>query len=68
MTSAITAHHALVRPSNPSLFVSVRHRRNAWKECVPGRSLMPVGWEQIERQSMFSAGDLSSYERAAASL
>ena len=43
-------------------------RRNAWRECMPGRFMNPDGWVPVSRPSMFSAADLSSYERAAASM
>jgi O-antigen biosynthesis protein len=58
----------LVRLSNPGVFVYMRHGRNAWKECVPGRFLDPAGWKRVGRPSSFSAAVLSSYQAATASM
>ncbi len=66
--AALARGKRLQRLSNPGVFVYVRHRRNAWRECVPGRFLIPDGWQRITRPAMFSASELSSYETAAASI
>jgi glycosyltransferase involved in cell wall biosynthesis len=65
---ALARGKRLLRLANPGLFVYVRHGRNAWRECIPGRFMSPDGWVRVSRPAMFSAADLSSYERAAASM
>jgi glycosyltransferase involved in cell wall biosynthesis len=62
---AVSRGQRLVRLANPGVFVYVRHGRNAWRECAPGRFLDPVGWQRIEQPRMFSADALASYQAAA---
>jgi O-antigen biosynthesis protein len=62
---AVSRGQRLVRLANPGVFVYVRHGRNAWRECAPGRFLDPAGWQRIEQPRMFSAGALASYQAAA---
>jgi len=66
--TALARGKRLVKLTNPGVFVYMRHGRNAWKECVPGRFLSPCGWERVARPQMFSTSDLSSYQAAAASM
>ena len=62
---AVSRGQRLVRLANPGVFVYVRHGRNAWRECAPGRFLDPAGWQRIEQPRMFSADALASYQAAA---
>jgi glycosyltransferase involved in cell wall biosynthesis len=55
----------LVRLTNPGVFVYVRHGRNAWRECAPGRFLDPAGWQRIEHPRMVPAEAIASYQAAA---
>jgi glycosyltransferase involved in cell wall biosynthesis len=68
LRSALNRGKRLQRLSNPGVFVYMRHGRNAWKECVPGRFLNPEGWERTSRPFSFSARMLSSYQAAVASV
>jgi O-antigen biosynthesis protein len=61
---AVSRGRRLVRLANPGVFVYVRHGRNAWRECAPGRFLDPLGWQRIEQPRMFSADALASYQAA----
>ena len=63
---AVSRGQRLVRLANPGVFVYVRHGRNAWRECAPGRFLDPAGWQRIKQPRMFSADALASYQAAAA--
>jgi glycosyltransferase involved in cell wall biosynthesis len=63
---AVSHRKRLVRLANPGVFVYVRHGRNVWRECTPGRFLDPAGWQRIEQPRMFSADALASYQAAAA--
>lgn len=54
-----------MRMTNPGVFVYVRHGRNAWKQCQPGRFINPAGWERVERPRMFPAELVSVYKEAA---
>jgi O-antigen biosynthesis protein len=63
---AVKAGKRLMRMANPGMFVYVRHGRNAWSQCQPGRFINPAGWERIERPGMFPAELLSSYQEAVA--
>jgi O-antigen biosynthesis protein len=63
---AVQSGKQLLRMVNPGLFVYVRHERNAWKQCRPGRFIDPDGWERVKRPGTFSAELLSSYKEAVA--
>ncbi len=56
----------LMRMINPGLFVYIRHGRNAWKQCQPGRFINPSGWKRVPRPGTFTAELLSSYKEAIA--
>jgi hypothetical protein len=58
----------LVRLANPGVFVYVRHGRNAWRECTPGRFLDPSGWQRIASPRMCSTDVIAAYQAAAAAL
>jgi glycosyltransferase involved in cell wall biosynthesis len=62
---AVSRGQRLVRLANPGVFVYVRHGRNAWRACAPGRFLDPAGWQRIEQPRMFSADALASHQAAA---
>jgi glycosyltransferase involved in cell wall biosynthesis len=66
--TALKRGKRLLKLTNPGVFVYMRHGRNAWKECVPGRFLNPSGWKRVARPLMFSTSDLSSYQAAAAAI
>jgi glycosyltransferase involved in cell wall biosynthesis len=67
LQTALKRGKRLLRLSNPGVFVYMRHGRNAWKDCVPGRFLNPAGWERVARPPTFSVGMLSSYQAATTS-
>jgi glycosyltransferase involved in cell wall biosynthesis len=62
---AVSGGQRLMRLANPGVFVYVRHGRNAWRECAPGRFLDPAGWQRIEQPRMFTGDVLASYQNAA---
>ena len=68
LQSALQRGKRLLRLSNPGVFVYMRHGRNAWKECTPGRFLNPTGWERVTRPSTIPASVLSSYRAAIAGM
>jgi glycosyltransferase involved in cell wall biosynthesis len=63
---ALKSGKRLMRMTNPGVFVYVRHGRNAWRQCQPGRFINPAGWERVERPRTFPADLLSSYKEAVA--
>jgi sigma-54 interacting transcriptional regulator len=64
LQSALKRGKRLLRLSNPGVFVYMRHGRNAWKECKPGRFLKPAEWERVARPSTVPASVLASYHAA----
>ena len=62
---AVSGGQRLMRLANPGVFVYVRHGRNAWRQCAPGRFLDPAGWQRIVQPRMFTADVLASYQNAA---
>lgn len=68
LKTALNRGQRLLRLDNQGVFVYVRHGRNVWRDCVPGRFLNPDGWAPVSPPALFSAADLSAYKRATASL
>jgi glycosyltransferase involved in cell wall biosynthesis len=58
----------LLRLANPGVFIYVRHGRNAWRQCQPGRFINPGGWQRINQPGEFSTDVLAAYREAAALL
>jgi hypothetical protein len=69
LVSRITrAGKRLLRLANPGVFIYVRHGRNAWRQCQPGRFINPGGWQRINQPTEFSTDLLAAYREAAALL
>jgi glycosyltransferase involved in cell wall biosynthesis len=66
VNSITRAGKRLLRLANPGVFIYVRHGRNAWRECRPGRFINPGGWQRINQPKEFSAAILAAYREAAA--
>lgn len=66
LNRAVKSGKRLARLVNPGLFIYIRHGRNAWKQCQPGRFINPDGWQRVEQPRTFSAELLASYKEAAA--
>jgi glycosyltransferase involved in cell wall biosynthesis len=54
----------LLRLPNPGVFIYMRHSRNTWSECVPGRFLDPEGWKCVPPPPTFPLAALASYQSA----
>ena len=63
---AVKSGKRLMRLVNPGLFIYVRHGRNAWRQCQPGRFINPAGWERVEQPGAFAPELLASYKEAVA--
>ena len=65
LSEALRRGRRLTRLPNASVFVYVRHGRNAWR-FEAGRFLDPAGWQRTAPPASFSDDLLAAYQAAGA--